>query len=432
MTLTSRIFSSLLSKRVVVGGGAALLSASGLTLVPRDNEKKIHAAIDEFNTESLRPVPTNWNGQRFVLCNKYPKPESQAKIAAEDDGVNTPTHSGPNLQLPGEQDAPWLRFDFKKDPEMYCQIIKEYCWEGNRENSFRIVDNKVRSSGIDIIKMEWFHAPWMHYGVNGREPLNGLTFERSIPTKEFSKTQDRPLQNWAVGFYNLAGASVFGRVWSDPAAPSWDKDVKFPEGSCTFKILLTDATDDEVPTMRGSPFLDAVIAKSVKEPGDRNNFASQVRLIQADFAVRELSPIGWVFGTFMYDGNMRKSDPWDRVVPVGLQWGDDSSWNQAKHEANKADGIGPGECWINPVANNLRKNLHGTRPFWGWNGRLNGPADNYIASCASCHSTAQTGIDLANNTKKVMNGMTQPGSNLIRDPATNKMVPKDDSLTMHW
>jgi len=36
----------------------------------------------------------------------------------------------------------------------------------------------------------------------------------------------------------------------------------------------------------------------------RNTFASDVRLIQLDFAVRDdRAPIGWAFGTFMYNGN---------------------------------------------------------------------------------------------------------------------------------
>lgn len=37
----------------------------------------------------------------------------------------------------------------------------------------------------------------------------------------------------------------------------------------------------------------------------RNEFSSKVRLIQVDFAVVDhRSPIGWVFGTFMYNGTL--------------------------------------------------------------------------------------------------------------------------------
>jgi hypothetical protein len=47
----------------------------------------------------------------------------------------------------------------------------------------------------------------MHASNNGREPLKGLTFERSIPTGEFAAKQTDALQNWAIGFYNAPGTS---------------------------------------------------------------------------------------------------------------------------------------------------------------------------------------------------------------------------------
>lgn len=59
---------------------------------------------------------------------------------------------------------------------------------------------------------------------------------------------------------------------------------------------------------------------------------------------------------------------WDRLIPVGLMWGDDPQLNQ---EAFKA-GEKPQASWINPEANLVLKELGGKRPFWGWNGRLNG------------------------------------------------------------
>jgi len=41
----------------------------------------------------------------------------------------------------------------------------------------------------------------------------------------------------------------------------------------------------------------------VPNPEIRNEFATDLRLIQVDFAVRDdRAPTGWVFGTFMYDG----------------------------------------------------------------------------------------------------------------------------------
>ena len=42
----------------------------------------------------------------------------------------------------------------------------------------------------------------------------------------------------------------------------------------------------------------------------RNNFTSHVRLIQVDWAVTdEASPLGWVFGTFMYNCHLKDKFP---------------------------------------------------------------------------------------------------------------------------
>lgn len=55
-------------------------------------------------------------------------------------------------------------------------------------------------------------------------------------------------------------------------------------------------------------------------------------------------------------------------------WGNDPELNQAAVDAGKK----PVEAWINPEAEKLRLELGGKRPSWGYNGRLNGPADNFI------------------------------------------------------
>ena len=61
--------------------------------------------------------------------------------------------------------------------------------------------------------------------------------------------------------------------------------------------------------------------------------------------------------------------PWDCIIPVGLIWGNDPKLDQAAFEK----GGTPCESWINPRAEELRKKLGGSRPSWGWNGRMNGP-----------------------------------------------------------
>ena len=74
---------------------------------------------------------------------------------------------------------------------------------------------------------------------------------------------------------------------------------------------------------------------------------------------------------------------------MGIQWGNDPEI-----------GGGWGE-YTNPVPGITRRNPNLKQTIinpdddelppthLGWNGRLNGPADNYLSSCMSCHMTAQ-------------------------------------------
>jgi hypothetical protein len=82
-----------------------------------------------------------------------------------------------------------------------------------------------------------------------------------------------------------------------------------------------------------------------------------------------------VFGTFMYESDAAGATPFDRLVPVGLMWGNDPDLTPAKAAAGEK----PKESWINPASKS---------PHVGWLGRLNGPVDNPISSCLSCHARA--------------------------------------------
>ena len=122
----------------------------------------------------------------------------------------------------------------------------------------------------------------------------------------------------------MLAASVFGKIWkTDPAYPNWDSSVSFPCGSVLFKILLTDANDQELPFMKGSPcwravsstysqtlksvtnmcllFLIKLIARQPDNPEDR--IEGTVRFIQLDIATKDdRAENGWIYGSFIYDG----------------------------------------------------------------------------------------------------------------------------------
>ncbi len=86
-------------------------------------------------------------------------------------------------------------------------------------------------------------------------------------------------------------------------------------------------------------------------------------------------------GTFTYDAQEPGPTPWHRLVPIGLMWGNDP--------ARLFNGQPLVETWINP---NLRMPQHLGYGMGGQR-RLNGPVDNPISSCLSCHSTAAISLN---------------------------------------
>jgi hypothetical protein len=96
---------------------------------------------------------------------------------------------------------------------------------------------------------------------------------------------------------------------------------------------------------------------------------------------------GWVFSTLVYDVNA-SGDAWDKMVPLGVMWGNDPGVTSTDLQEN----------WINPNAPK-----YSTQTL-GWGGRLSGPNDggrNDIqvgkkvminepdSSCMSCHGPAE-------------------------------------------
>jgi hypothetical protein len=287
---------------------------------------------------------------------------------------------------------PWLKFDFKTDYAGYMNAVLKYCIEGNLDVDFKVQDNKVR---------KWYHAPWLHYGTNGREYHRGLTRERNVPAKELLPTQDVDLENWAVGFYNAPGGYTIGKVWLTGGAPS-TKNALFPEGTVSFKLLFTTGPVDKVPFLKGSKEWTANVFRcnpdkkapdSVKAKCIAQRYDSTVRLLQIDIAVKDsrAGAGGWVFGTFVYDGGDTGKTVWDRMAPVGLMWGDDSGVDSMLHREGAFINPALHETVLNPALIATKEMSNGTKAYMshhGLGGRLNGPVDNPISSCISCHSKA--------------------------------------------
>lgn len=291
--------------------------------------------------------PSGWNGPVFKLQQDYPQ------------------------SLPATGKQPWRQFDFRTQPNEYLLAVLNYALEGNKEADFVTQNNSIRA---------WYHAPWMHTGPAGREFIRGLTRERSSRPRELHANQSGTWENWAVSVYNPRGGYTLGRVWRDENAPD-PTLAKFPSGTVSAKLIFTEAPVSEVPYLSGSVEWQADINRAAG-----NGPRPILRLLQVDVAVRDTraaSTTGWVFGTFIYDGNSPGATPWDRLAPVGLMWGNDPTR------------VGTAQMLRQTKINsNLQIPQH-----LGFEKRLNGPIDNPRSSCLSCHSTAQIRLNLSESTR---------------------------------
>lgn len=305
------------------------------------------AAEYKFPSFSPENGPTkNYVGKNFKLSQNYPT-------------------TIPSIAMP------WKKIDFKKDPNAYALAIRDYAYAQNLKNGDWVTDES-----------KWFHAPYMHLGLEGREFVHGLTKERNSEPFVLHEKQKSTLQNWAVAAYNGPGGYTFGKVWSSGKPDLNGKNAVFPEGTICIKLLFTDAPIDQVPFMERSVEWTAHVNERGKVSNDEpigelleSRKLTKVRLLQIDMAVRDNranDTTGWILGTFMYDPKSPGPDGWHRMVPVGIAWGDDP-------------GLVPGGG--KPRQSTFNKGLPIAGEF-GWAGRLNGAVDNRRSSCISCHSTA--------------------------------------------
>lgn len=299
------------------------------------------------------------------------KPDFQdahdAPIAGWTGPVFELSHDYPATQ-PSAATQPWKQFDFRTQAAQYLQSVLAYAMEGNVDIDWQGQNNTVR---------KWYHTPWLHAGNNGREFVHGLTRERSSRPRELHPNQSTTFPNWAVGLYNPLGGYTIGQVWQNPDNPNPSAAI-FPEGAVAIKLLFTTATIAEVPYLQNALVWEAHISRTGTSS---TRTIQQVRLLQIDIAVRDTradNTTGWVFGTFSYDGNAPGATVWERMIPIGLMWGNDPNLTPTAY----ASGDRPAESVIiNRVV--------GVEQHLGWLERLNGPVDNPRSSCLSCHSTAQ-------------------------------------------
>ena len=284
----------------------------------------------------------------------------------------------PETELPK-----FFEIDYQENWKEYLLAVQRYCFEGNTDVAFRPELNKVR---------DWYHMPWQHYSANGREGFHGLTKEAPVQAGQLGPDYTYSTGGaWAVGLYNDKGGYTIGKVWEDHLHPSAEKmeDMGgFPEGTVMFKLLFLsvpkDIVEEQVPYLQNGLWWKAY---ATYDFGTLDREEIEVVLIQMDVMVKDFrAPSGWILGNYKYNGAMNKSDKFYNLVPVGIMWGDDP-----EDTTNTSNPV-PDSTYINldlkqTIINPDRNELPPSH--LGWNGRLNGPMDNPMSSCYSCHATAE-------------------------------------------
>jgi hypothetical protein len=366
----------LVSAILALGVPAHAQTANAATPAKAPSELAFRDHVDE--------PPPGWTGPVFKLSHDYPRGH-----------VDCP--------------SPWLKrkVDFKNPRwvgswELYLNDVIQYVKQGQEPDLPDNVGWRTEVGG----QARWFHVPWMAYdGQRGREFVHGLTNELSTAQSVFRPGRgtgvhtlpgalqtengvDPLFETWSVGFYNPCGAKSIGEQWPASGEPATYADAKgrmfargmpFPEGTVVVKILNSTAEASQVPYLKGSTTWQAN-GHVQSGPVTYSTCERQVRkvhLVQMDIAVVDArSPTRWVYTTLAYDGKLPGKTVWDRMKPIGVQFGSDNKTFPAAPESKS-----------HPLHETLHSNMN-IPEHYGCNGRLAGIVDQANSSCVSCHMGA--------------------------------------------
>lgn len=288
----------------------------------------------------------------------------------------------------GDDDLPWrqtsLNLQNKKDAFALAVLLQKYFYENmanqnpnNPDQNFIATQNTSRY---------WCNMPWQNQGPSGREIVHGLTKERNLVASPQMTAFKSPPDgtDWGVGYYNAVACrgiqNVFGTK-ANPKTPDFTQSV-YSDGSVAAKILFTTG---DFPAIHNA----YTWTGNVTTTGVTTRTLQSVRHIQMDISIKDSKIAGsngkisgWTMFTYYYDENYDYAKEYQANVggasplasvskipvsllkmrPMGVQFGMDA--NETLIFANAQTN--------------------------GFQGRLNGPADNPKSSCLSCHSTAGT------------------------------------------
>jgi hypothetical protein len=352
---------------------------------------------------AVEQPPAGWDGPVFTLSRDYP---SAYPGACPEDvctwlGLDVNFSADLTAEPPTWNDPIWGQ---------YMQSVLDYVKEGQDPQLSHETGFLTEVGG----ETRWYHVPWMAYDPTaGREFVHGTTNERTahlsdllgapedfgvheLPdmTAECQAQYPHGFETWAVGMYNQWGGWSLGQVWGSSGEPhtgeymgaTMPAGLPFPEGTVVAKLLFTTAPVECAPYLADSP--EWQVHRHAVDPDSKQYLCERdvqtVRLVQVDIAVVDVgtdqnprSPTRWVYGTFAYNGFIEAESAWDRLAPVGIQWGSDPWTFPAVPEA---DSIPARQSVLNQDIGIFEHN--------GCRARLAGPVDNPQSSCMSCHASA--------------------------------------------
>jgi hypothetical protein len=355
----------------------------------RHNLAAVEAAQEHTFTATAGVVPND----PFVTNNGQIPPASQ---------YNGPmfslSHAWPSKPLPPMKDPPWQQAIgggqiTPGTAAAYVEALKQYVSANAR---VLLLDYK----NWDAAKAGWYTEPWLG---SIRESIHGTYSASQFGPSVFPGTGlATTFDTHVLTYYDERAAYALYKVWGETATnPAVSTaNFQFPEGSVIVKAAIF-ASDDPAIQQNWWPVTNGAAAWpiyfSIPEQANPSNppIVQTGYVMQFDIIVKDsiaAPQTGWVFSTLVYDVSAQ-GDAWDKMVPLGAQWGNDPGVDPETNPSAKLQ-----ENWINPNAP-----LYSTQTL-GWGGRLSGPNDgarNDIqvgkkvllnhpdSSCMSCHSPAQ-------------------------------------------
>lgn len=306
-------------------------------------------------------------------------------------------------------------------------------------------------------KYGWYDMPWQAEGAptsgggidarSGREAILASFPGQILPPGVF-KGINIPIQNHTVVYYDALAATMLKKLWANPFQPDRSA-VNFPEGAMVVKAAAVTATPEQWPVLAGSSVW-AVWRPTALD--QYNNPTRQdltptlvpLRVMQFDIIVKDSKAApqtGWVFTTFVYNKDAPGLGTWDKLVPLGAQWGNDPEL--AAHSSSKdLGGAAHAQSPLTQTWVNAQESAPYALEQLGWGGRLSGPIDvakrhqviftdgvrrgpeQRASSCMSCHGTAQSPF--------VANLYPSPNRSFPRDGNTFLLYPPGSPEWNRW